>query len=226
MRRLLAVVGVVLVIVGLGMGIYPRVKDWFSPTSMPPQPVAASLHGLSSDSSSPTFTPSISPTTTAPVLLPSTPTQLQPAKGAVPAWLSVPSIGINESILQQGLNAAGELEPPPGQTIWYRGSARPGQVGISVIAGHVQWGATPDNFWRLSELPEGASFSIRYSDSTVIDFVVVSHRSERKEAVQHDAMVWGESAKPVVVLITCDKTSPLVNHHYLNNLLVFARLGL
>jgi len=90
----------------------------------------------------------------------------------------------------------------------------------------VQWGSQPDTFWRLADVPDGASFSIRYSDGTVLKFVVINRKSELKTDVQHDPAVWGASATPVVVLITCDrdpKRSHLVNHHYTNNWLVFAR---
>lgn len=99
----------------------------------------------------------------------------------------------------------------------------PGQPGISVIAGHVQWGPTPDNFWRLNEVPDGSPFTIQYSDGTVTSWVTVSQRSELKEEVQADLEVWGGSETPVVVLITCDKDSPVVDHHHANNLVVFAR---
>ena len=227
MRRLLFVVGIGLVIVSLSMGMYPRVKDWLSPTSMPPQPVVASSH-VSSDSPSPMVAPTTSPTTAAPVLPSSAavPPVVQPAESATPAWLSIPSIGIDESIAPMGLNSQGVLEPPSGQTIWYNGSPKPGQVGVSLIAGHVQWGPTPDNFWRLSTVPDGSSFTIKYSDGTVTNWVTVSHKSELKEDVQRDQAVWGGSETPVVVLITCDKDlvrSPVVNHHHTNNWLVFAR---
>lgn len=213
MRRPLDVGGYVLLIVGLVLGIYPYVSGQLSPTSMPPQPVAASQYvGLD-----------LRPAPTrykAPAIQPA----VRPAPAATPVWLSIPYIGVDESIASVGLIQAGELEPPPAQTIWYNRSVRPGRPGISLIAGHVQWGASPDNFWRLIELPDGAPFSIRYSNGAVAHFVVVRHKSELKTDVQRDQAVWGSSATPVVVLITCDKTSPLVNHHYLDNLMVFARL--
>jgi len=223
MRRLLAVAGFVLVVAGL-VGIYPHVEGWLSLTSMPPQPVAAST-SPSLDSPSPTSVP------TTPLQVPETQTPaiqpvVQPVASATPAWLSIPSIGIDESIAPMGLTSRGELEPPPGRTIWYKGSPKPGKPGVAIIAGHVQWGSQPDNFWRLSELPKGAPFSIRYSDGTVLDFEVVNSKSELKTDVQNDQAVWGPSKVPIVVLVTCDrdpKRSRLVNHHYTNNWLVFAR---
>ena len=222
MRRSLAVSGVGLVMAAVGVGIYPLAEGWFSSTSMPSQPVAASPSiGSVSPSPTPANRPSPSRAKTSAIS-----PLVQPKKEAVPMWLSIPSIGIDESITPTGLTSRGELEPPPGHTIWYNGSSKPGAVGISVIAGHVQWGSTPDNFWRLADVPDGALFSIRYSDGAVLNFAVINRKSELKTDVQHDPSVWGASPTPVVVLITCDKDpkrSPLINHHFTNNWLVFAR---
>lgn len=136
-------------------------------------------------------------------------------------WLSIPSVSIDESLVPMGLTAGGEIEPPQRQTIWYTGSPRPGSAGISVIAGHVEFDG-PDNFWRLNEVRPGASIQIRYSDGARLSFVVTNRRSQLKTDVQNNTAVWGGSASPVLVLITCDKSSPVVSHHHLNNFLVWA----
>lgn len=99
----------------------------------------------------------------------------------------------------------------------------PGQPGSSVIAGHVQWGPTPDNFWRLNEVPDGTPFTITYSDGTITSWVTVTKRSELKDDLRHDGEVWDERETPVVVLITCDKNSQIVEGHFASNLVVFAQ---
>lgn len=120
-----------------------------------------------------------------------------------------------------GLARQGEIEPPPGQTIWFTGSPKPGKPGISVLEGHVEYGG-PDTFWKLDEVPEGALITIGYSDGTSVRFVVTHKYSQLKTAVQRNPEVWGTSKTPKLVLVTCDKRSPVVNHHHLNNFLVFA----
>ncbi len=225
MRKLLTVIGIVLTFVGLGWYFIAPVLQAPEPTS--PQSVVASSHGPSY-SSSPTPTPTMSPSAASvlPTEITAPPPAVQPAEGAVPAWLSVPAIGIDESLIAMGLNAAGVIEPPQGQTIWYDQSPKPGSAGISVIAGHVQWSKTPDNFWRLSELANGSLFSVRYTDGTVIEFIVTASRSELKTDAQSDPAIWGESDTPVVVLVTCDKDlkrSPVINGHHTNNWFVFAK---
>jgi hypothetical protein len=63
---------------------------------------------------------------------------------------------------------------------------------------------------------------VRYTDGTVLQFVVTGGKSELKPDVQHDAAVWSTSTVPVLVLVTCDKASPVVRGHHLSNWLVFA----
>lgn len=217
MRRTLAVVGFLLIVVGLGWSFRSYTEARPLSITPSPQPVVTTP---STTESLPLAVPAVPAIPSLETPTPST--APQPAEGAVPSWLSIPSIGIDESIMPQGLTD-GVIEPPSGQTIWYNGSPMPGQPGISVIAGHVQWGPTPDNFWRLNEVPDGSPFTIQYSDGTVTSWVTVSQRSELKEEVQADLEVWGGSETPVVVLITCDKDSPVVDHHHTNNLVVFAR---
>ena len=147
-----------------------------------------------------------------------------PAASALPAWVTVPSVGIGESLVPVGLNKRGQLVPPPGQTVWYSGSVRPGEVGNSVVAGHVEYGH-PDVFWNLDHVQVGAPVSIRYSDGAMIQLRVVRTESVDKTALQNDPRVWVASNKPVVVLITCDRHSPTdeTGHHYTRNFVVWAQ---
>lgn len=213
-RTSLAVAGVLLAIAGLWMCVHSPSSARTESASVPSQPVT--VPPVPQTSSVPTTSvPSITPQPAAKT------TAQAPRSNAVPVWLSVPSVGISESIQPMGVTAAGEIEPPKGQTIWYNGSPKPGAPGISVVAGHVEFSG-PDTFWRLDEVPVGAFIGIRYSDGTVRRFEVVHKESELKTKVQTDPRVWGSSKTPKLVLITCDKNSPVVRHHHLNNFLVFA----
>jgi LPXTG-site transpeptidase (sortase) family protein len=150
--------------------------------------------------------------------------------------LSIPSVGINDTLSPQGLNAQGELEPPPRNTIWYTGSPLPGQPGVSVIAGHDEWSG-PSNFWSLNEVKNGALIYVKCK-GTVLTFEVKSSYKELKEDTDpkhkqhpqdamHDASIWnfdGSISSPELVVITCYKFSPVVNHHHLSNFVVHATL--
>lgn len=216
MRRALAVVGFLLIVVGLSWSSrsYTEARPLLITSS--PQPVVTTP---SAPEPLPTARPAVPAT---PALETPTPIAVQPAEGAVPSWLSIPAIGIDESVMPQGLTN-GKVDPPPGQTIWYNESPVPGHSGTSVFVGHVQWGPTPDNFWRLNEVPDGSPFTITFSDGTVTSWVTVSQLSQSKDDLQNNQEVWVGNEAPVVALITCDKDSPVEDHHHTHNLVVFAR---
>ena len=61
---------------------------------------------------------------------------------SVPVSIAIPAIGVNSNLLHLGLNSDGTIQVPslsatPGEAAWYKYSATPGQIGVSVIEGHV-----------------------------------------------------------------------------------------
>lgn len=153
----------------------------------------------------------------------STPTSVMPVgNGCVPARLSVSSVGIDgEQVVAMGTNAQGQIYPPPKTTMWYDKSAQLGTSGRTVIAGHVTYDG-PDEFYDLDRVRTGAPVDITCTDGRHLTYTVTDKRSELKTKVTTDQQVWGGSSSPVLVLITCDKNSPLIGQHHLNNYLVWA----
>ncbi len=140
--------------------------------------------------------------------------------GCAPTVLKVPSVGIDEDVHALGLNAQGQIYPPRRTTMWYTGSAVPGQDGISVIAGHVTYDG-PDNFYHLINVAVGSSVSVQCASGALVRLRVVRTTSILKTRLQTDQSVWGSSPTPVVVLITCDPNSPVVTGHHLNNFIAW-----
>nr|WP_243755093.1 class F sortase [Dermacoccus sp. NHGro5] len=137
--------------------------------------------------------------------------------------ISIPSIGLDHSIVPGGLNG-GVLNPPSGVIQQFTGYGRvtPGKPGISVLAGHVTYNG-PDVFYELSRAPVGGRVTISYADGTHKDFVIASKASIDKNALQNDSRVWGASAAPVLALVTCDSSSGWANaQHHTNNFVVWA----
>lgn len=167
-------------------------------------------------------------TTSNPLVAPPPTSASPPTVGVVlgtPARISVPSVGINESVMPDGLNNQGDLEPPPGQVIWYNHTPLPGSVGSSLIAGHDEWSG-PSSFWNLDEVPAGQAIFVTYTSGQTLKFVVVSGKSELKTNVQNDASIWASHVDfPQLVVITCDKHSPVVDHHHLSNYIVYTTLS-
>jgi len=140
--------------------------------------------------------------------------------GCVPTALKIPSVGISEDVRALGLNAQGQIYPPRRTTMWYSGSALPGQDGISVIAGHVTYDG-PDNFYNLVKVTPGAVVDLQCPSGSPVRLRAVRTASVPKTALQTDQSVWGSSPSPVVVLITCDLNSRVVKGHHLNNFVVW-----
>lgn len=142
--------------------------------------------------------------------------------GCVPTRVDVPSVGISEPIVAMGTNSQGQIYPPPRTTMWYDKSPQPGANGVAVVAGHVTYDG-PDDFYELDRVKNGASVTVRCSNGRVLSWKVSEKQSVLKTALQTDQRVWGGSSTPVVALITCDRTSKVVNGHHLNNYVVWVR---
>lgn len=152
---------------------------------------------------------------------PATPDPTAARAACDPVRVTVPSLGIDEEIIAQGLDAKGQLNPEPKQTVWYTGSPRPGDDGVAVIAGHVQ-NVVPDVFWELDRVKPGDAIDVRCADGRVVALSVTRTKSVDKVALQSDATVWGPSPTPVVAIITCDRNSRVVARHHVNNFVVWA----
>ena len=77
-----------------------------------------------------------------------------------PVSVDIPAIGVDSRLLHLGLNADGTVQVPSLVTsaslaAWYKYSATPGQVGASVIEGHVDTYQGPAVFFRLGALHPG-----------------------------------------------------------------------
>ena len=126
-----------------------------------------------------------------------------------------------------GLAADGTVQVPPIEANspagWYNGSPTPGQIGPSVILGHVSVGQYGDGVFRqLDRLRSGSRVVVRLQDGVSADFVVDSVKTVAKNKFPTQE-VYGNVNRPELRLITCggQKTSD----GYLDNVLVFASLA-
>ena len=79
---------------------------------------------------------------------------------SLPVSVDIPAIGVHSALLRLGVNADGTIQVPPlrtraGEAAWYKYSATPGQIGTSVIEGHVDSYQGPAVFFRLGALRPG-----------------------------------------------------------------------
>jgi Sortase domain len=147
---------------------------------------------------------------------------------SVPVSVYIPAIGVSSKLLRLGLNSDGSIQVPSLETsanlaAWYKYSATPGQVGASVIEGHVDSGQGPAVFFRLGALRPGDIIDVRLADGITAIFRVTGVREYAKSHFPAKA-VYGSTNFAALRLITCGGAFDYATGHYLSSTVVFAVL--
>ncbi len=147
---------------------------------------------------------------------------------SVPRELRIPAIGVTARLGDVALQPDGTIGvPQPGpdydHPAWFSGSPTPGELGPSVIVGHVDSAANgPSVFFRLGDLRPGDRIQVSRADGSTALFTVQAVRSYAKTDFPTQT-VYGETSNSQLRLITCGGSfSPA--GHYDNNTVVFADL--
>jgi sortase (surface protein transpeptidase) len=171
------------------------------------------------------------PTTTTTTAVPRTaaPTTAAPTTSPppipLPVSVRIPALGIASPLIPLGLNADNTLEVPQDFAVagWYTGRPVPGEVGPSIVVGHVDSKSGPAVFYRLNDVAAGMTVEVERSDGTVARFAVVAKEQHDKDAFPTEH-VYGPTDTPQLRLITCGGTFDRSIGHYNDNLIVFADL--
>lgn len=157
---------------------------------------------------------------------PIVPLDAAPAPVAAPSGLDIPAIGVHVTgITELELDEQGAMEIPadPAVVGWYPLGPAPGEVGPAVLTGHVNYSGTPGVFARLHELHAGDRVTVPRADLTAAEFVVYAVNQYPKDAFPAGE-VYGDTAEPVLRLITCGGELDRAAHSYRDNIVVSARL--
>jgi LPXTG-site transpeptidase (sortase) family protein len=152
------------------------------------------------------------------------PESLPAAVAATAGTLDVPRLGISRSsLVGLGVDDAGELVPPASIAVagWFTGSAVPGQVGPTVIAGHVDSYEGPGIFFRLDTLRPGDLVAVGRSDGVTVRYRVTDVVTVAKDAFPTQ-VVYGPTPGPELRLITCGGEFDHSTRRYLSNIIVSA----
>jgi len=143
-----------------------------------------------------------------------------------PVRVRVPSIGVDSTLLELGLDGAGALVPPEDfdRAGWYTGGPVPGEIGPSVIAGHVDSYSGPAVFFRLGDLAAGDDVLVDLADGSTVRFTVADSRRHPKDDFPTEE-VYGPTAQPVLRLITCGGEFDRDRRSYRDNVVVTAVLA-
>jgi hypothetical protein len=164
--------------------------------------------------------PTFSVSTTAPAL---------PKPQPRPVEVAVAARSISGPVLVDGLGLdknGGHVEPTvekPKLASWYNLGPIPGELGPAVILGHVNGGGQPGIFANLDRVVIGDVITVTREDKSRITFRV--YRRELKVKTDFPTNeVYGDTAGSELRLITCGGQLDRVNHRYLSNVIVWARL--
>lgn len=141
----------------------------------------------------------------------------------VPIRVRIPSIDVDAAVIDLAKDDQGELEVPTDfeLTGWYTGRSVPGDMGPSVVVGHVDSKAGPAVFFRLRDLEPGHLVQIDRSDGTVATFRVTDKMLVDKDEFP-TTMVYGATARPTLRLVTCGGDFDRSAGSYFGNVIVFA----
>ena len=146
-----------------------------------------------------------------------------------PESIDIPAIGVESPLQHLGLTEEHTLVvPPPGPTYdiaaWYKHSATPGEVGPSVIYGHVDSAAEgPSVFFDLGTLRPGDRVFVTRADGVRAAFEVDGVRSYPKEEFP-TRKVYGKTDHAALRVITCGGPFDSAAGSYLENVVVYASL--
>lgn len=145
-------------------------------------------------------------------------------KTSGPINIEIPTIGVDAYVVDLGLDDSRRMEVPTHfpDAGWWTGSAEPGEVGPSVIVGHVASRRGKGVFYRLSELAEGDQVLIERVDGPTARYVVQWSATYAKDRFPTN-LVYGPTDEPTLRLVTCAGTFDRRTGHYVDNHVVYLR---
>lgn len=154
--------------------------------------------------------------------------QIEALPRSAPVSIDIPSIDVTSKLHPLGLNDDGTLKVPSGelyeQAAWYDGSPTPGELGPSVIEGHVtSQGSIPSIFFELGALGRGDTVQVTREDGSVATFEVYATDSFPKDDFPKVA-VYGNTDVPELRLITCGGEYDPDARAHVDNIVVFAKM--
>jgi sortase (surface protein transpeptidase) len=137
--------------------------------------------------------------------------------------LTIPAIHVRTVLIRLGRTPLGTLQVPTSTTVagWYTGSPRPGEIGSSIIAGHIDSTAGPAVFFRLRLLRPGNLVYVQRADGTLVVFRVSGEHMYRKNDFPTER-VYGPVPDAELRLITCGGEFDPAIGSYLGNVVVYA----
>ena len=145
-------------------------------------------------------------------------------KGA-PCRIKIRSIGVDAPVIELGLRSNGTLEVPTdySETGWWKGGAKPGQIGSAVIVGHVDNRRGPAVFYKLPKLKAGDIVTVSRVKKPPVHYVIEDKGVWAKSNFPSE-IVYGPTPISEIRLITCGGVFNPATGHYADNVIAFGRM--
>jgi hypothetical protein len=148
---------------------------------------------------------------------------------SLPVSVDIPAIGVHSRLLHLGANVNGTIRVPSlhtqaGKAAWFKNSATPGQIGASIIEGHVDSFRGAAVFFRLGALQPGDRIDVRLADGITAVFRVTGVREYSKSKFPAHT-VYHTPGYAALRLITCGGAFDYSSRSYLSSIVVFAALA-
>lgn len=143
-----------------------------------------------------------------------------------PKKIVLPSIGASGYIQKVGKTKDSAVGVPSNIHLagWYSGSATPGDVGLSIVDGHLQGRYRDGIFHRLGEMKVGDTVQVIYGDDATKEFEVVSVKNIPVAQAGQAMLVKEPTITQQLTLITCGGAYTESDRSYAERVLVVTRL--
>ncbi len=233
-RRLAGLVAA-LALIGAGCGNPSSDSADAEAAASPVPTVAASPTPSPTPTPTPTADPTPSPSATVSPTPEPTPTPSPTPKplstptyydGVEPVRIEIPAIGVDANVVDLAIGP-GDPEVPEewDDAGWYTNTRNPGEIGPSVVAGHIDSKSGPAVFYRLDELVAGDEIIVSGEDGESRTFVVQDSGQYPKENLPDEVFGYGERV-PELRVITCGGSFDRSVGHYEDNLVVYAAMDI
>jgi len=144
---------------------------------------------------------------------------------AQPVRLRIPTIGVDTSFVELGVDKNREIEVPKSfDTVgWYKYGPTPGELGPAVVLGHVDTKTGPAVFYSLGQLNPGDKVEIDREDGSTAVFEVRTLERYEQDSFP-TSLVYGDIDHAGLRLITCSGAFNRDSQRYDQNLVVYAEL--
>lgn len=143
--------------------------------------------------------------------------------GATPRSIHVAKANVDAPVEIVGI-VNGAMQNPTGPWVvsWYKETAKLGEIGNAVLAGHKDyWNVGPSVFWSLGDLTKDDQIDITGDDKQVYSYAVDWQKLVSADNAPLQEIV-GTTKNESVTLITCGGDFDYTTGHYLSRIVVRA----